>query len=56
MHEWAMVYRLAEDETRHATGRCGSAPSGTDEVVESHRIACSHFDAFRFFTHYGRGR
>ena len=32
------------------TGRCGSAPSGTDEVVESHRIACSHFDAFRFFT------
>jgi hypothetical protein len=25
-------------------------PSGTDEVVESHRIACSHFDAYRFFT------
>ena len=24
--------------------------TGTDEVVESHRIACSHFDAFRFFT------
>lgn len=23
---------------------------GTDEVVERHRIACSHFDAFRFFT------
>ncbi len=32
------------------TGRCGSAPDGTDAVVESHRIACSHFDAFRFFT------
>ena len=32
------------------TGRCGSAPAGTDAVVESHRIACSHFDAFRFFT------
>ena len=30
--------------------RCASAASGTDEVVESHRIACSHFDAFRFFT------
>jgi hypothetical protein len=25
-------------------------PSGTDAVVASHRIACSHFDAFRFFT------
>ena len=23
---------------------------GTDAVVESHRIGCSHFDAFRFFT------
>ena len=32
------------------TGRCGSAARGTDEVVESHRITCSHFDAFRFFT------
>jgi hypothetical protein len=23
---------------------------GTDQVVESHKIGCSHFDAFRFFT------
>jgi hypothetical protein len=23
---------------------------GTDEVVEAHRITCSHFDAYRFFT------
>ena len=37
------------DETRHPVPlRLGAA--GTDEVVESHRIACSHFDAFRFFT------
>ncbi len=28
--------------------RLGGA--GTDAVVESHRITCSHFDAFRFFT------
>ena len=47
LHEWAMVYRL--DETRHPVPlRLG--PAVTDEVVESHRIACSHFDAFRFFT------
>jgi hypothetical protein len=47
LHEWAMVYRA--DETRHDWPlRLG--PSGTDEVVESHRIGCSHFDAFRFFT------
>jgi hypothetical protein len=47
LHEWAMVYRA--DETRHDWPlRLGRA--GTDTVVESHRIGCSHFDAFRFFT------
>jgi hypothetical protein len=47
LHEWAMVHRA--DETRHPVPlRLGSA--ATDEVVESHRVACSHFDAYRFFT------
>jgi len=47
MHEWAMVHR--QEETRHEWPlRLGR--EGTDTVVESHRIACSHFDAFRFFT------
>ena len=47
LHEWAMVYR--ESETRHDWPlRLG--PEATDSVVESHRIGCSHFDAFRFFT------
>ncbi len=53
LHEWAMVYR--SDETRHPQPlRLGGA--GTDTVVESHRIACSHFDAFRFFTDDARPR
>jgi hypothetical protein len=47
LHEWAMVYR--SDDARHPWPlRLG--PGRTDEVVESHRVACSHFDAFRFFT------
>ena len=50
MHEWAMVYRLTEDETRHADWPLRLGPEGTDAVVDSHRIACSHFDAYRFFT------
>jgi hypothetical protein len=50
MHEWAMVYRLAEDETRHPDHPLRLGPSGTDAVVDSHRVACSHFDAYRFFT------
>ena len=53
LHEWAMVYRT--EETRHPQSlRLGAA--GTDTVVESHRIACSHFDAFRFFTPDARPR
>ncbi len=50
LHEWAMVYRLAEDETRHADWPLRLGPAGTDAVVQGHRIACSHFDAYRFFT------
>jgi hypothetical protein len=50
MHEWAMVHRLADDETRHADWPLRLGGAGTDAVVESHRVACSHFDAFRFFT------
>ena len=47
LHEWAMVYRA--DERRHPLPlRLGQA--GTDTVVESHPIRCTHFDAFRFFT------
>jgi hypothetical protein len=49
LHEWAMVHGQSARETRHDRPlRLGAA--GTDTVVESHRIACSHFDAFRFFT------
>jgi len=47
MHEWAMVYRQAEH--RHPLPlRLGQ--EGTDAVVESHRLRCTHFDAYRFFT------
>jgi hypothetical protein len=50
LHEWAMAYRLSEDGLRHADWPLRLGPGGTDAVVESHRISCSHFDAFRFFT------
>jgi hypothetical protein len=55
LHEWAMVYRADPDELRH------SAPlrlsqDGTDAVVESLPLRCTHFDAFRFFTDPARPR
>ncbi|MGW5570703.1 3-methyladenine DNA glycosylase [Nocardia thailandica] len=53
LHEWAMVYRT--DDTRHRVPlRLGGA--GTDAVVESLSLRCTHFDAFRFFTPDAVGR
>lgn len=46
LHEWAMVYRTSP---RHDLPlRLGV--EGTNEVVEAHRIKCTHYDAFRFFS------
>jgi hypothetical protein len=50
LHEWAMVYRQAPDAVRHAAWPLRLGPAGTDAVVDAHRVRCSHFDAFRFFT------
>ena len=53
LHEWAMVYRT--DAPRHDLPlRLGAA--GTDAVVESMPLRCTHFDAFRFFTDDARPR
>jgi len=56
LHEWAMVYRLGADEVRHASWPLRLGGAGTDAVVESHRVACTHFDAYRFFTDAARPR
>ena len=55
LHEWAMVYRQDDERRRHSLPlRLGR--EGTDDVVESHPLRCSHFDAFRFFTPDAVGR
>ncbi len=48
LHEWAMVYR--QREHRHEQVPLRLSQAETDTVVERHRVQCSHFDAFRFFT------
>ncbi|WP_159623158.1 3-methyladenine DNA glycosylase [Ruania rhizosphaerae] len=48
LHEWAMVYRT--EDVRHAQVPLRLGAAGTDEVVRSHPLRCTHFDAFRFFT------
>jgi len=55
LHEWAMVHGLQQHEVRHADLPLRFAPERIAEVVESHGVRCSHFDAYRFFTDSARG-
>lgn len=50
MHEWAMVYGLNPDQTRHPSLPLRFSPSEIKEIVDAAGLRCSHFDAFRFFT------
>jgi hypothetical protein len=52
LHEWAMVYRTAQEGTspRHEAVPLRLGTAGTDAVVESLPVHCTHHDAFRFFT------
>lgn len=48
MHEWAMVYQGAE--VRHEkTLRLRLPQEDINQLVENRPIACSHYDAYRFF-------
>jgi hypothetical protein len=50
MHEWAMVYRQTEAETRHNILPLRLGAEATSALVDELTVRCSHFDAFRFFT------
>ncbi|MFC6088422.1 3-methyladenine DNA glycosylase [Saccharothrix lopnurensis] len=56
LHEWAMVYRQRPEQVRHDAWPLRLGGAGTDAVVESQRVQCGHFDAFRFFTPEARPR
>jgi hypothetical protein len=50
MHEWAMTYRLTQDELRHAYLPLRVTPDEVASTVGSVGLRCTHIDAFRFFT------
>ena len=54
LHEWAMVYR--SPAPRHAAVPLRLGAAGTDAVVESLPVHCTHHDALRFFTPAARPR
>lgn len=49
-HEWAMIYRLSTDQTRHSAWPLRLSSEQIAEVVDSAPLRCTHFDAFRFYT------
>ncbi|MQA16595.1 MAG: 3-methyladenine DNA glycosylase [Pseudonocardiaceae bacterium] len=55
LHEWAMVYRKSGD-VRHPDWPLRLGAAGTDAVLESLPVECTHHDAFRFFTPEARPR
>ena len=48
LHEWAMLYRSGAP--RHETIPLRVPASTITQVIESHPLTCTHFDAFRFFS------
>ena len=50
LHEWAMVYGLTPEQTRHAGLPLRFAPEELRAIVNENGLRCSHYDAFRFFT------
>jgi len=50
LHEWAMTYRLTQDELRHAYLPMRVTPEEVQTTVDSIGLRCTHIDAYRFFT------
>jgi hypothetical protein len=50
LHEWAMVYQLSQEAVRHNGYQLRLSPEVIKQVVDSQSLACTHYDAFRFFT------
>lgn len=50
MHEWAMTYRLAPDDVRHAAYPLRLTPDEIVDTVDTVGLRCTHIDAYRFFT------
>lgn len=50
LHEWAMTYRLSQEELRHAYLPLRVSPDVVAQTVEDVGLRCTHLDAYRFFT------
>lgn len=50
LHEWAMVYKMPQEQIRHQKTPLRLSPNELANFVESQKVCCTHYDAYRFFT------
>jgi len=50
LHEWVMVYQSSPDSIRHQGYPLRVSMNDLIEFVNSQKLCCTHYDAFRFFT------
>ncbi len=50
LHEWAMTYRMTQEQVRHTYLPLRLTPEEIATAVDDIGLRCSHIDAFRFFT------
>lgn len=50
LHEWAMVYKASQEDLRYQHRPLRLRPQEIAAFVETQRLCCTHYDAFRFFT------
>lgn len=50
LHEWAMVYKCPQSNIRYQDRPLRLSQVELARFVESQKLCCTHYDAFRFFT------
>lgn len=50
LHEWAMVYKAPKEHIRYQDRPLRLSEAELARFVESQKLCCTHYDAFRFFT------
>ena len=50
LHEWAMVYSVPLSKIRHDKYPLRMSPEKIKTFLDSQKLCCSHYDAFRFFS------
>lgn len=50
LHEWAMCYELSPEQVRHSGYELRLSPPEIKAFVDSQKLLCTHYDAYRFFT------